>query len=428
MTTINGECLKVFEKRTKGQFLPILKKDLRLVFTVKTILIIVVVPFIMMFLIIGLPTIFIGTMKTTIYICNQDQGSIEQHVNGTFYQINLGQAAVINIQNTFENSSNVKIKLVDTRGEALNSSQGIWIPANFTEATFDGQSVFEYYQTAAPTSPQAAYLNQAITKVQETVASGFLFLNLENELPEIVPVEYRPPAGEPTPGGWKESTLNLASPFAYAIFILVSLVGAMGRTIGFAKEKEDGTFETLLTITKNRTLLVLSKFIVGIIASFLSILAYFLGSVFAGLMSGAIIGDTNVQSGIEGILAIPKGELLSGNGELLLFGLAFCLALNMLALMTVDTLFSRTVSERLGTSLVIGLGMLFYFSVVFDPTTTAFFAVINPFYWIYHSFLSIIDLSFRWMDALYLVLSIALFVGLLILATKAIEREKVLFT
>lgn len=418
----------MFEERTKGQFLPILKKDLRLVFTVKTILIIVVVPFIMMFLIIGLPTVFIGTAKTTIYICNQDQGSIEQHVNGTFYQLNLGQAAVINIQNTFGNSSNVEIELVDTRGEALNSSQGIWIPTNFTEATFDGQSVIEYYQAAAPTSPQAAYFDQALTKIQETVVGGFLFLNLENEIPEFEPVEYSPPVGEPTPGGWKESTLNLASPFAYAIFILISLVGAMGRTIGFAKEKEDGTFETLLTITKNRTLLVLSKFVVGILASFLSILAYFLGSISASLLSAAIIGDANVQSGIEGILAIPKGALLSGKGIILLLGLAFCLGLNMLALMTVDTLFSRTVSERLGTSLVIGLGMLFYFSVVFDPATTAFFAVINPFYWIYHSFLSIIDLSFRWMDAIYLLLSIGLFIGLLILATKAIEREKVLFT
>ncbi|MHA1155983.1 MAG: hypothetical protein ACTSQK_07730, partial [Candidatus Heimdallarchaeota archaeon] len=57
------------------QFLPILKKDLRLVFNWKTLMVIVFVPFIMMFLIIGLPTLFIGTANTTVYICSDDIGA-----------------------------------------------------------------------------------------------------------------------------------------------------------------------------------------------------------------------------------------------------------------------------------------------------------------------------------------------------------------
>ncbi|MCK5183315.1 MAG: hypothetical protein KAQ95_03330, partial [Candidatus Heimdallarchaeota archaeon] len=76
--------------KKKSQFGAILRKDLRLVFTWKTILITVFVPFIMMFLIVSLPTLFLGATDTVITICSDDLGSIEQHVNGTLFEINLG--------------------------------------------------------------------------------------------------------------------------------------------------------------------------------------------------------------------------------------------------------------------------------------------------------------------------------------------------
>ena len=65
--------------KQKGQFGAILKKDLKLVFTVKTLLVTVLVPFLMMFLIIGVPSIFIGTSNVTIYVYNQDQPSEQMH-------------------------------------------------------------------------------------------------------------------------------------------------------------------------------------------------------------------------------------------------------------------------------------------------------------------------------------------------------------
>ncbi|NHJ32935.1 MAG: hypothetical protein FK732_08735 [Asgard group archaeon] len=96
--------------------------------------------------------------------------------------------------------------------------------------------------------------------------------------------------------------------------------------------------------------------------------------------------------------------------------------------MTVDTMFSKPVAERVGITVVMGFGLLFYFTVAFDPGTTMFFAQINPFYWIYHSFLSMIDLSFGWVDAIFIGMIVLLLGGMVFLARKSIEREKVLFT
>ena len=112
--------------KQKGQFGAILKKDLKLVFTVKTLLVTVLVPFLMMFLIIGIPSIFIGTTNVTIAVCNLDQYSTQQHVNGTDYSINIGEAIVYNLTNT--NIPGLTIEIVTTRSEALNASNGIFIP------------------------------------------------------------------------------------------------------------------------------------------------------------------------------------------------------------------------------------------------------------------------------------------------------------
>ncbi len=413
----------------KNQFSPILKKDLRLVFTWKTIIITVFVPFIMMFLIVSLPTIFIGASDTVITVCTDDLGSFEQHVNGTIYGINLGDAAILNIQNFAENTSNLEIKIVDTREEALNVTNSIYIPANFTETTFNGISKIESRKSASDISLQGVYFDQVVLKIQEVVDTYILFLNnvTQENLPRIEQIIFVPPAGD-SDSGWSQETMELAAPFAYAMFILVTLVGNMGRTIGFSKEKEDGTFETMLSITRNRANLVFSKLIVGFIASVLSILAYFTGSALAGWISMQVIGDPGESVGTEGILSLSLQDLLSFKGVVLLIGIVLALVITMLALMTVDTMFSKTVAERVGITVVMGFGLLFYFTVAFDPGTTMFFAQINPFYWIYHSFLSMIDLSFGWVDSIFIVLIAGLLIAMVYLARKSIEREKVLFT
>lgn len=380
-----------------------------------------------MFLIIGLPTLFIGTSNATVYICSDDLGANVTDYNNITFPLNLGNEAIAYIQQYANNESNLEIEIVDTRLEALNATNGIYIPANYTSEIFNGSTAIEYHSSASPMSIKGFYVNEVKLKIQELVIGWFLTLNLDAEFPEYNEVAYIPPVGEPT-SGWSQATLVLASPFAYALFIMVALIGNMGRSIGFSKEKEDGTFETMLTITKNRSILVLSKLIVGIIASTLSILAYFIGSALAGAFSRLLIGDAGADSGLEGILAFPMSDLLSFKGVVLLIGLGLALVLAMLALMTFDTMFSKTVSERVGTTVVMGFGMLFYFTVAFDPGTTAIYAQINPFYWIYHAFLSIIDLSFGWLDAMFIVLFMGLLALMLFLARRAIEREKVLFT
>ncbi|MHA1212145.1 MAG: ABC transporter permease [Candidatus Heimdallarchaeota archaeon] len=415
--------------KRKGQFKAILKKDLKLVFTWKTIILTIIVPFIMMFAIVGIPTLFVTGSDTVITVCYDDLGSIEQHMNGTFYNVNLGNNSIYEIQRFATTDDNIEIIVVDTREEALNASNGIYFPENFTAATFEGYSTFEFRKSSSDLSIQGFNFDVTLDIVQQVVFGTFLFLRniTSDNVPIVTEFEYIPPVTD-TETIWSQETMNLAMPFAYALFILLSLIGNMGRTIGFSKEKEDGTFETMLSITKNRANLVYSKLIVGIIGSVLTILSYFAGSVIAGAISSAVIGGTNEGAGIDGILSIPFYDLLSYKGVILLTGLALALIITMLALMTVDTLLPRNIAERVGIPVIMGFGLIFMISVFTNPGQPNILAMFNPYYWIYHSFMSMADLSFGWIDSIYLMLTVGLLVLLLFLARKAIEREKVLFT
>ncbi len=415
--------------KKRQQFRAILRKDLKLVFTWKTIILTIVVPFIMMFAIVGIPTLFVSGSNTVITVCNADEGGTVTHVNGSVYFINVGQNVLYNMQYYANQEDNIKIEVVSTRAKALNASNGIYFPTNFTTATFAGESVFEYHKTASDVSLQGYNFDTMLNLIQEVVFSTYLFFRniTEDNVPQVEPIQYIPPATEPSTI-WSQETMKLAMPFAYALFILLSLIGNMGRTIGFSKEKEDGTFETMLSITKNRSNLVYSKLIVGTIASTLTILSYFAGSAIAGAISKAVLGQTADDYGATGFLSLPFRDLLSYKGVVLLIGLGLALVLTMLALMTVDTLFTKTVAERIGVPVILMFGLLFMLPVMINPGQSNFILVINPYYWIYHVSMSIADLTFTWVDGLYLVLSLVLLALMVLAARKAIEREKVLFT
>ncbi|MHA1630533.1 MAG: ABC transporter permease [Candidatus Heimdallarchaeota archaeon] len=415
--------------KKRKQFRAILRKDLKLVFTWKTIILTIVVPFIMMFAIVGIPTLFVSGSNTVITVCNADEGDTVTHVNGSVYFINVGQNVLYNMQHYANQEDNIKIEVVSTRAKALNASNGIYFPKNFTTATFGGESVFEYHKTASDVSLQGYNFDIMLNLVQEVVFSTYLFFKniTEDNVPQVEPIQYTPPITEPSTI-WSQETMKLAMPFAYALFILLSLIGNMGRTIGFSKEKEDGTFETMLSITKNRSNLVYSKLIVGMIASTLTILSYFAGSAIAGAISKAMLGQSADDYGATGFLSLPFKDLLSYKGVVLLIGLGLALILTMLALMTVDTLFTKTVAERIGVPIILMFGLLFMLPVMINPGQSNFILVINPYYWIYHISMSIADLSFTWVDGLYLVLFSILLVLMILAARKAIEREKVLFT
>jgi len=415
--------------KKRQQFKAILRKDLKLVFTWKTIILTIVVPFIMMFAIVGIPTLFVTSANTVITVCSADEGGTVSHVNGSVYFVNLGSSALVNMQTYAQQNDNIEIKVVSSRASALNTSNGIYFPKNFTVATFNGDSTFEYRKTASDVSLQGYNFDTMLTLIQEVVFSTFLFFNniTEDNVPQVEPILYVPPATEPSTI-WSQETMKLAMPFAYALFILLSLVGNMGRTIGFSKEKEDGTFETMLSITKNRANLVYSKLIVGTIASTLTIISYFAGSAIAGAVSNAILGQSTDDYGATGFLSLPFDDLLSYKGVVLLIGLGLALVLTMLALMTVDTLFTKTVAERLGVPIILMFGLLFMLPVMINPGQSNFILIINPYYWIYYVSMAIADLSFTWVAAVYLVLFTGLLILMLFAARKAIEREKVLFT
>ena len=412
------------EGKPKNQFLAILKKDIKLLMAPKSILTMSAGPFVMIFLITIIPNMISGTIEMQINIGSMDSGAIVQHVNGTDYSINLGNVAIKAIREYYNSNPNIQVSVVSTRGEALNSSAGIWFPANFTTITFSGQEpVYEYHLSYSSASIQASFFNVVFRKVQETIEEYFLFLNLASQMPTIDPKVYIPSTIESEIDGWSEATYNLAQPYAYAILLFGSISVGIGKTIGFSKEREDGTFETMLTITRRRSHLVLSKLVVGIISTFIIIISYLAGAIMGGLPSLGKEGGSLIS-----IIIFDLQTVLSWKGILLIMSTTLSLTLTLVLLITFETLFSKQVADMLGIFIVIGLGFLFFFPIIINPRTSLFILHINPYYWIYHITLSIINTSFSWIDALYLVLFGAALTGLVLTATRAINKENLLFT
>lgn len=411
------------ENDSSNQFLAILKKDIKLVFTKKNLIFMFIIPFTIIAVLTALPMMFNDsyTFEMTISIRSADIGSAELHVNGTSYNINLGQEAINKMSALFRNNPEVIIKLTTSRDGALNSSYGFYFPSNFLDTTFDGQSSYEFRTVSDSGTRAGMYFAQAMTMIDETIEDRMLFLNNVSDMPDVEPDQYIPPPVEQE--GWSSDTLSLAVPFGYAILLFVSMSISMGKNFGFGKEREDGTLETMLTITRKRSHIVLSKILVGVMGAFLSITAYFAGSLIGGLP--ALLGDDIID---DFSLILSLNAILSGNGILLLLSIVFCLSLAIIMLIVFETTLKKPLADTIGIPVVILLGMLFFFPIVINPQSTLFITYINPFHWIYHPIMALIDGSFGWIDGLFLALFIGLFALLIVIATKAIEREKVIYS
>jgi len=392
---------------TQKQFIAILKKDLSLLFRKKIILLIFFGPFLLIFLIVGLPALFSSTKPLFLYVCNDDLG---------YHGVNIGQAILANLTVYYSSNELINIQVVDSFEAVLETKDlGLYIPENFSLMAFT--SIPQIFQVDATNSPYTnTYLNEAMS-----IASKVMTTMLANRtIPPIVAIEKTPKAtGENQLLGDKAA--SMAFPLSYMIFLLIALNSSSNSLMGFAREKRMRTMELLLTYSFDHKILVASKAISALVASLISTTSYLLGIAVGTSLSLDSTEDYFTTFGFD-FKSIGTGAIIVS-----FIAVVVALLIGTLITMVIDSYLTREASEKLSPLVSIGLAMLFYFNAVVNPLNVSGIMLINPFFWCYRFALLIIAGIFNWEVPFYLIMIGALLIALIYLATKGIEKERSLY-
>ncbi len=389
------------------QLKALLKKDISLLFRKRVAIFIFGGPFLLMFLLIGLPSLFGSEQSFTLLVYSDDLG----------YGGNLiGDAIIGNLSEYYLDISSIEVELVENSSSVFKTKDlGLYIPENFSEFAY--LSVPILYTVDAIDSLQTSTVFQGILTIAEKVMITFL---ANRTVPDINPIPLQPQtSGDEIVYGPKATAI--AYPLGYMLFLLIALNSSSNSLIGFAREKRMRTLELLLSYTYNHSFLVISKTITAIIASLGSTLSYVLG-----IVVGTSLGSAKT-SGLFDVFGFNMSVL--GVWDIIIGFIAVVVALliSTLITMAVDCNLAREAAERLSPLVSIGLAMFFYFVVLMNPLATSTGLMINPFFWCYRIGLLIISGIWNYEIILYSALILGLMVVLIRFATKGIQKEKSLY-
>ncbi len=390
-----------------NQLKALLKKDISLLFRKKVAIFIFGGPFILMFILIGLPALFGSQSAIILLVHSEDIGYLDT---------NIGESIVGNISLYFDSDETIEIQVTDNLTEVLYTPElGYYIPTNFSELAFTGIPVT--FTIDATLSPYTS----SIFSVLQAIASNVMVTYLANRtIPPLQNYEL-PPESLPEEQILGPKAAAIAMPLSYMIFLLIAMNSGSYSLIGFAREKRMRTMEILLSYTHNHSYLVISKVITGLVASLGSTLSYVLG-----ILVGTQLSGSNT-SGLLEVFGLNLDELGAGDIIVSLIFVVIALLISTLLTMAVDCNLTREASERVSPLISIGLAMFFYFVVMMNPFTTSSALLVNPFYWCYRLGLLLIAGVFSMEIFLYSALIIGLVAILIFLSTRGIQKEKSLY-
>ncbi len=390
-----------------NQLKALLKKDISLLFRKKVAIFIFGGPFILMFILIGLPALFSSQSAIILLVHSEDIGYLET---------NIGESIVGNISLYFDSDETIEVQVSDNLTEVLYTPElGYYIPANFSELAFTGIPVT--FTIDATLSPYTS----SIFGVVQAIANNVMVTYLANRtIPPLQNFEL-PPESLPEEQILGPKAAAIAMPLSYMIFLLIAMNSGSYSLIGFAREKRMRTMEILLSYTHNHSYLVISKIITGLVASLGSTLSYVIGIIVGTQLSGSN------TSGLLEVFGLNLDKLGAGDIIVSLIFVVIALLISTLLTMVVDCNLTREASERISPLISIGLAMFFYFVVMMNPFTTSSALLINPFYWCYRLGLLLIAGVFSMELFLYSALIIGLITILIFLATRGIQKEKSLY-
>jgi ABC-type transport system involved in multi-copper enzyme maturation permease subunit len=389
------------------QFRAILKKDLSMLFRKRVAIFVFGGPFIMMFILLGLPSLFTTQQAITLLIYSDDTGYIG---------VNIGESIIGNISSYYQNDETVTVE-VAANFSVVQQTRGLgtYVPSNFTEQAFTGSP--SIYTIDATQSLFSSSLFTEIYTIASKVMSNFV---ANRSIPDLLSVQL-PPAAIPEEAILGPKAAAVAMPLGYMIFLLIALNSGSYSIIGFAREKRMRTMEILLAYTHKHSLLVISKVITGLVASLGSTLSYVLG-----ILVGTSLSD-NSSGDLFDIFGLNFNVLGAGTIVISFIFVVLALLISTLITMAVDTNMAREAAERISPLVSIGLAMFFYFIVLTSPLTLSSILLINPFYWCYRLCLLLVAGKLTIEVLIYFLLIGGLIFILIQIATRGIQKEKSLY-
>ncbi|MCG3226606.1 MAG: ABC transporter permease [Candidatus Heimdallarchaeota archaeon] len=392
---------------SRKQFRAILKKDLSMLFRKRVAIFVFGGPFIMMFILLGLPSLFTTQQAITLLVYSDDLG---------YTGVNIGDAIIGNISSYYENDDTITVEEASNFTEVQQTRElGTYIPSNFSELSFTGSpSIYTIDAT------QSLFTSSLFTEIY-TIASKIMSNFVANRsIPNIQSIPL-PPAALAEEEILGPKAAAVAMPLSYMIFLLIALNSGSYSIIGFGREKRMRTMEILLAYTHKHSLLVISKVITGLVASLGSTLSYVLGILVGTSLSGSATGD------LFDIFGLNFKTLGGGVIVLSFIFVVLALLISTLITMAVDTNMAREAAERISPLVSIGLAMFFYFIVLTSPLTVSTILLINPFYWCYRLCILLVAGKFTTEVLIYFLLIAGLIFILIQLATRGIQKEKSLY-
>ncbi|MHA1115661.1 MAG: ABC transporter permease [Candidatus Heimdallarchaeaceae archaeon] len=404
------ETKKTLKKKLNlQQFKAILKKDLSLLFRKKIAFFIFGGPFLLMFFMFIIPTLFSTSTQLNLLIYNEDQGYMDQNIGDLIVQsLNLYYSS---------NDSLVSVILVDNYSAILKTEDlGLYIPSNFSTLAFSSSPslyIVDTLQTIT-SQTQISIIYNICQKVMTTAIAN-------RTIPDIQTVQVSPVSGTGEQSLSVKASI-VAYPLGYMIFLLIALNSSSNSLIGFAREKRMRTMEIMLAYTINHRSLIISKVITGVVASVGSTLSYFLG-----VGAAALIINRNSETNFFDIFSLNLNLLNFWDILLVILSVIVALFLSTLMTMAVDCNLTREASERLSPLISIGFSFFFYFLIIVNPFAFSTALMLNPFYWPYRLVLLVVSKKFTVEVIIYIIEIISLTLILIYFATRGIEKEKNLY-
>ena len=132
------------DKQKSKQLQTLLKKDLRLLFRKRVAIVVFGGPFLLMFILIGLPSLFTSQQKMTLLVCSDDQ---------SYLGVDVGDSVVANITAYYSLDETVDVQTVSNFSAVKNTDNfGIYIPSNFSYLVISDTSSPTYFTVDATQS------------------------------------------------------------------------------------------------------------------------------------------------------------------------------------------------------------------------------------------------------------------------------------
>ncbi|MHA1911982.1 MAG: ABC transporter permease [Candidatus Kariarchaeaceae archaeon] len=401
-----------------SQFKELLKKDIRLTLSKKALISTVIAPVIFIILITLLPAFLMQQNTIEVTIVNHDSYI---QTNSTYC---ISVIAIDFIIDYYYNHSEVEINVESSYEDFQKSDNAIFIPSNFSSAAYSTHRPYVEFKSAT-----GNFMAESVVKTM----LGFIEAVINNELSEGVPpslITVQMEQMMDVNGNTQiisEKAASLGRPLGYAIFLLIALVGSTSSKVsGFNREKHDGMLEVLLIYTTNRKHLLSSKILAGMLGAVLTTVSYLAGMLVSVWITEEFMTVNTSEESVSEVFAIGSDLIIGLEGLVMIIAIVMALTIVISLSIAIEVILPKDVADRIGTSILLGAGLIFYFTIAVDPNPQGVILYLNPFFWPYEIALAVID--GYWLNALtFVLLWITFIFSLISISARAIEMERVIY-